>query len=111
METDVTTFVIRSASCTRFVPSTDVLWIEAVRHYVRLHLEGGCALYRTRMHAIEDELGPEFVRIHRSYLVRKALVRELRRGANGRYRVLLACGEDLPVGDSYLRAARIALGA
>ncbi|MFV1988365.1 MAG: LytR/AlgR family response regulator transcription factor [Gemmatimonadota bacterium] len=105
------TFVIRSASCVRFVPESDVLWVESARQYVRLHLEEECTLYRHRMHDLEDELSGEFVRIHRSYLVRKDLVRELRRSHNGRYRIRLAGGEDLPVGSSYLRSTRRALGA
>jgi len=111
LDPEYRTFVIRSASSTRFIPESEVLWIESVRQYVRLHLADECALYRYRMRDLERELTDRFVRIHRSYLVRKDLVRELRRGNNGRYRVHLACGEDLPVGDSYLRSTRIGLGA
>ncbi len=105
------TFVIRSANCVRFVPESEVLWIESARQYVRLHLEEECTLYRHRMRDLETELSDGFVRIHRSYLVRRDLVRELRRGGNGRYRVLLAGGEDLPVGGTYLRSTRLKLGA
>lgn len=105
------TFVIRSARSTRFVPEAEVLWIEAVRHYVRLHLEDGTTLYRSGLGALERELEGRFVRVHRSYLVRRDQVRRLTREDTGRYSIHLASGDDLPVGDTYLRSARIALGA
>lgn len=105
------TFVIHSTRGLRFVPESDVLWVEAARHYVRLHLGDDTVLHRSTMRDIEDRLSESFVRVHRSYVVRMDLVRELRRRANGSYEVRLAGGDTVPVGDTYLRHARARLEA
>ena len=79
----------------------DIDWIEAAGSYARLHVGndgGGSHLIRSSMKALQAKLDPhEFCRIHRSYLVRIARIRELRRRGNGDHCVILADGAELPL--------------
>jgi two-component system LytT family response regulator len=53
------------------------------------------------MHVLEARLDPrQFIRIHRSAIVRLALVDTLHRGAGGDYEVQLKSGLRLPVSRS-----------
>lgn len=91
----------RKAGRVVVVDVEDVEWIEAAGSYARLHLGGdgeGSHLIRSSMNRLEAQLDPrEFCRIHRSYLVRIARIRELRRRGSGDYCVVLADGAELPL--------------
>lgn len=89
-------FVIRSVGKVAIVPVGDVDWIEADGDYVKLHTAGKVHLHRERMATLEDSLDPaEFVRIHRSTIVRIARIAELRPLVNGDHLVVLRSGEKL----------------
>ncbi|MEL6874453.1 MAG: LytTR family DNA-binding domain-containing protein [Pseudomonadota bacterium] len=80
----------------------DISHILAERDYMRLCLTSGQSrLVHESMHVLEDRLPVgDFLRIHRSTIVRRGLIREFRR--DGRYVLcVLENGEDFPVGPSY----------
>ena len=59
----------------RVVPVEDIRFITAEDAYVKIHTADEAYLLRERMHVLEDRLNPaEFVRIHRSTIVRLDLV-------------------------------------
>ena len=58
-----------------FVASQEVVWVEALGNYVNLHVRGGALRHRATMEEMEALLGPTFVRIRRSALVRADAVR------------------------------------
>jgi two-component system LytT family response regulator len=59
------------ANYSRFRQRDDVSWIEASRDYLCLHVAGGRHLVRMTMRDAAERLDPaEFVRIHRSTIVR-----------------------------------------
>src|ERR1044072_2022469 len=62
-----------------FVPAEDILWIEAANKYVIVHTRDEQTLIaRQTIQSLEETLDPaQFVRIHRSVLVRKSAVRAL----------------------------------
>lgn len=91
------------------VRASDIAWVEAERDYVRLHAAGGRHLLRRTIAAIAQELGPDFLRVSRSALVRRPLVQAFRRGDRGDYRVVLAGGTEIRVGPTYLKAVRQAI--
>jgi two-component system LytT family response regulator len=89
-----------------------VTWIAAEDYYARIYAGNASHLLRETLTALEGELDPRsFVRIHRSALVNVAHIRELRRGADGRYTVILRDGTSLRVSERRRAAVLKALGA
>lgn len=79
-----------------FVPVEQVLWIEAANKYVVIHLNDRTYISRQTIQSLEDELDPkQFVRIHRSILVRKSAVRGLHPLFHGDYIVRLVNGAEV----------------
>jgi len=85
-----------------FVPVERILWIEAANKYVVIHTTGGDHVARQTIKSLEDTLDPkEFLRIHRSILVRKAAVRGLHPLFHGDYIVKLTNGAELTLSRSF----------
>jgi two-component system LytT family response regulator len=79
-----------------FVPVDGILWIEAKDKYVELHTADRTYLARQTVQSLEESLDPkQFVRIHRSTIVRKAAVRGLHPLFHGDYLVRLNSGAEL----------------
>jgi two-component system, LytTR family, response regulator len=84
---------VRIASGVRLIDVAEVLWIEAVRDYARVHARSGEYLLRTTMGGLERRLDPaRFVRIHRSTIVNVAYVSELHGADVGDGEVVLQTG-------------------
>jgi len=80
------------------VPVEDIAWIGAEGDYARLHTGGRSHLVSRTLVELAERLDPaEFVRIHRSTIVRWQRVREVRSDGSGRYRVVLDDGTSLPL--------------
>jgi two-component system LytT family response regulator len=86
-------------------------WIEACDDYVRLHTCERTHLLAERMHALERMLPPEqFVRSHRSIIVRIDRIRELQRESDGAGSIVLDDGVRLRVARGRWDVLREALG-
>jgi two-component system, LytTR family, response regulator len=84
------------------VPVTQILWIEAANKYVVVHTTEHKHILRQTIQSLEDTLDPkQFVRIHRSILVRKAAVRGLHPLFHGDYLVKLTNGAELTLSRSF----------
>ena len=82
--------VVRSGGRIVILRVDEVDWIEAASNYVRLHANGREYLLRETMTALEAKLNPnDFVRIHRSTIVRVDRIRELEPLFQGDYVVVL----------------------
>ncbi len=85
----------------------DVHWISSEDDYVRLHLDRTTHLVRSSIRALEPKLEEgQFVRVHRSALVRLASIAEVRRSPSGRREVILKNGEKIPAGRVNFRTLR-----
>jgi hypothetical protein len=85
--------------------------VEAAGDYVRVHTGPKRLLLRATMSAMESTLpATEFVRIHRSWIVRVALVHELRPLPNSEYEVILRDGTRLRASRTYAARLRAVLG-
>jgi two-component system LytT family response regulator len=85
-----------------FVPVEQILWIEAANKYVVIHTTGHDHIARQTIRSLEDTLDPkEFLRIHRSILVRKAAVRGLHPLFHGDYIVKLINGAELTLSRNF----------
>ena len=95
---------VRDGARRRFVPLSEVAWIEAAGNYVELHRGQTPILHRAPLSEMERQLhGAGFVRIHRSRLVRRAAVVEVESKPSGDYVVRLADGRELAGSRRYRR--------
>jgi two-component system LytT family response regulator len=95
-------FPARVGSRIQLVRTDDIEWIAAAGDYAELHCAGGCHLVRETMNSLEEKLDPtEFLRIHRSRIVRARCIRELRSIDNREYRVKLKDGSEHRSGRSF----------
>ncbi len=89
---------IRDPGRLRIVDVSDISWIGSAGNYVDIHLysQSKSLLLRDTMTAIEKKLDPaQFARIHRSAIVRKSDIVELRPGDKGDAEVILKNGASL----------------
>jgi two-component system LytT family response regulator len=93
---------IKSAGRVIFVDLDDIDYLEAAGNYVVLHAGG--QEYRTRetMNVFEERLSQaQFVRIHRSAIVNRKQIKELRPWFTGEYAVIMKSGKELTLTRSY----------
>ncbi|MBV9181913.1 MAG: LytTR family transcriptional regulator [Acidobacteria bacterium] len=84
------------------MPVDKVDWIEAANKYVVIHTADGSHIARQTIQSLENSLDPrEFVRIHRSTLVRKSAVRGLHPLFHGDYVVKLVNGVEVTLTRSF----------
>lgn len=80
---------------------SDIEWVEAERDYMRLYLPGRSYLLHQSMRALESQLPDSmFVRVHRSAIVRRDCISEVRRKGRKRF-VILQDGSRLAIGPRY----------
>ncbi|MDW3194323.1 MAG: LytTR family DNA-binding domain-containing protein [Cytophagales bacterium] len=75
-------------------------WIEADDHYLKIHLADQSLIKRTTLEKMADELQPDFVRIHRKYLVNKQEIIGKEKSGRDEY-VVMKTGTKVKVGRSY----------
>jgi two-component system, LytTR family, response regulator len=93
---------IRVESGFVFVPVDQILWIEAANKYVVVHTTVGTHIARQTIQSLQDKLNPEqFVRIHRSTVVRKSAVRGLHPLFHGDYIVKLVNGAEITLSRNF----------
>jgi two-component system LytT family response regulator len=93
---------IKSSGRIVFIDVESIDYLEAAGNYVVLHAGG--QEYRTRetMNAFEERLSKaEFVRIHRSAIINRKRIHELRPWITGEYVVVMTSGKELTLTRSY----------
>jgi two-component system LytT family response regulator len=97
--------VVRSGPRIMFVKVDEIDWIDAEGNYLRLHIGKRSHLLRETMNTLEAKLNPqEFMRIHRSAIVRIARIKELESIFQGEYVVTLHDGTKLTSSRGYREA-------
>ena len=93
---------IRSGDRIAIVRVEEIDWIEGAGVYAKLHVGEKTHLLRETLTNLSEQLDPErFVRIHRSTIVNRERVRELRSYFHGEYIVLLEDGTQLKLSRTY----------
>jgi len=88
----------KSGSKISIIPIDKVQWIEAQDDYVMIHTPEGKFLKQKTMKYYEDHLNPnDFIRIHRSYIVKLTEIKQIELFEKESYRVILKDGRNLPV--------------
>lgn len=89
------------------LPIADVLYVEGLKDYVKIYLDGDAKPVLTLMSikAMEDALPRQhFLRVHRSFIVNVDKVRLIERNS------IIMCGRCIPVSDTYRHAFNAAIG-
>ncbi len=89
--------IVKDPGRIRLIEVEQVNYIAGAGNYAEVHLlDGKSVLHRETLTSLEKQLDPKvFVRIHRSTIVRRLSVTELRPNDNGDYCVILKTGEQL----------------
>lgn len=88
-------FIVRTGSRIQIVHAEDTDWIAAAGDYTELHVRGRSHLLRETMNVLEQRLDPaQFLRIHRSRIVRTDCILELCPIDNREYLIRLTDGSQ-----------------
>jgi two-component system LytT family response regulator len=94
--------VVRSRSRILFLDVSEVTWLEAFGNYVRFHTPTDVYTVRGTLTSFEKELDPaRFVRIHRSMIVNRDVIRELHSRRTGDFTLVTAGGEQLTLSRNF----------
>ena len=94
--------VVRSRSRILFLDVAEVTWLEAFGNYVRFHTPGEVYTVRGTLTSFEKELDPtRFVRIHRSMIVNRDVIRELHSRRTGDFTLVTSGGEQLTLSRNF----------
>ena len=85
--------------------------IEAERDYMRLHVGGHSYLLHQTISSLEERLDPQqFVRLHRSHIVRRDHIARLRHDGSGVWFAALVDSTEIRIGRTFLANARAMTG-
>lgn len=89
--------IVKDPGRIRLIDVASISHIQGAGNYADIHLqEGGHLLHRATLTTLESQLDPqEFIRIHRSTIVKRSCVKELNATENGDYVVTLCTGAQL----------------
>jgi DNA-binding LytR/AlgR family response regulator len=96
------TLIVKSDYKQFVIPLAEIVYIEGIRDYIRIHtFDGGAVQTLMSLKTVEEMLpAGQFARIHRSYIVSMNLVTRLERA----HVVLDGVAEPIPVSDTYREA-------
>jgi len=89
--------IVKEHRRTRYIDVDEINYITGAGNYAEIHLYGGASiLHRETLSNLEEQLDPKvFIRIHRSSLVRRSSIYELKANSTGDFLVILKTGEVL----------------
>jgi two-component system LytT family response regulator len=103
--------VVKTGGRVFFLDVDDIQCIEAEGNYVRVHDKAKHYLLRETISGLEEQLNPkEFLRIHRSAIVKIDKIKELQPWFHGEYRIILENGKQLTLSRNYRANLQDAVG-
>jgi two-component system LytT family response regulator len=94
----VNRIVVRKGNAINLIPVDKIRFVEAQDDYVMIHHADGKALKQQTMKFYEDSLSKQdFVRIHRSYIVRVEEIKRIEPYGKDNHIAILQSGDKLPV--------------
>lgn len=98
---------VRSIGEMESILLSEVYWMGAAGNYVELHLDRRVVLHRVALSKLEEYLDPrQFVRVHRSVIVRADQPAHLQVLGNGGYQLSLRNSAEVPVSKNYVEIVR-----
>jgi two-component system LytT family response regulator len=96
--TPVNRFVVRKGNAINLIPVEQIRYVEAQDDYVMIYHSAGKALKQQTMKSCEENLSKaDFVRIHRSYIVRIEEIKRIEPYGKDNHVAILQSGDKLPV--------------
>jgi two-component system, LytTR family, response regulator len=93
--------VVKTGSKIKVIPVEDIVWLESQDDYVMIYTSSGKFLKQETMKHFEEHLDPSnFIRVHRSYIVRLDAIVQLELYEKGSYVAVLNTGAKVKVSDS-----------
>jgi two-component system LytT family response regulator len=90
----LTEFIIKERGFERKIGIDKILYIEASGVYAVLHIKDGTELYRAALNLLEQQLPPNFIRVHRAFIVNTNYIASLKYLNNSTYRIVMQ-NEDM----------------
>lgn len=101
---------VRSVGQIEQIRVREILWLQSAGNYVELHLAARTVLHRMPLSRLEQLLPPgDFLRVHRTVIVRRDQLRRLSVVGDGRHELALACGARLAVSERYVRGLKASM--
>lgn len=111
LQSSVTRFVVRNGNSINIIPVEKIKYIEAQDDYIMIYHAEGKALKQETMKFCEDNLPQgDFMRVHRSYIVRVSEIKKLEPYGSENHIAILASGEKIPVSRNGFRQLKEGLG-
>jgi len=95
------TLIVRSVGRVQLIDTKEVNWLSTAGNYVELHTEHGVILHRVSLSYLEKHLEDDFLRVHRTAMLRVSQVSEFLTISEGQYTAVLKNGEKVSVSQSY----------
>jgi two-component system LytT family response regulator len=97
----LTRVIVKIGSKINIIPIEKINWLEAQDDYVMIHTSDGKFLKQKTMKFFEDNLASDqFIRVHRSYIVRFSFIKRVELFEKESYKVILHDGNKIPVSKS-----------
>ncbi|MDP2070022.1 LytTR family DNA-binding domain-containing protein [Methylotenera sp.] len=92
------------------VTQDNIIRFQAERDYVRIHVSGTSYLYQETLTSLEQRLdSDEFIRIHRSNIVKRTAIAKIRKAPFSELIIVLSDGSEVRVGRTYSKNMRVTL--
>ncbi|WP_442587083.1 LytR/AlgR family response regulator transcription factor [Pedobacter sp. AW31-3R] len=85
----ISTIPVKSGHKIQLIPVSDICFFEAKDKYVYLHTADDEKLLDNPLSYLEERLPPEFIRIHRSYIINKHKIKEIQKYFKGGFVFIL----------------------
>lgn len=94
----------------KLIPAAEVNWLEAKGKHVLIHAQSDTYSMKVGLSAVAARLDPhQFLRVHRSAIVRTDRVRQIHRWTRGDYRLVLEDGTKVVTGTTYKKGVETRL--
>ena len=95
------TLVVKNQGRRQFIEVSEIRYIQGAGDYSEIHCDDQSKVLHSRsLEGMNEILPPSFIRIHKSYILNRERIVEIKVYGGGRYGALLSTGEELPVSRS-----------
>jgi len=103
--------VVKTHNQIRIIPVHDIIFLEAYDDYVKMHTTQGMFLKKRTMSSFEQGLNPnEFVRVHRSYIIKLDQLTRIEQPEKDVHVALLKTGAKVPLSKTGYSRLKVVLG-
>lgn len=102
--------IIKTTGAINIVKIEDVIWLSSSGNYVEVHCTQTTYLHRVTLSFLEQHLDPDvFFRTHRTSIVKKNEIKEIRALDENKFSIILANGQSVQLSKRYRDALLLAL--